>query len=276
MVYLMPSELDIQTLETRQLLRSFRNYLSNSSTNVNDQGYDIIVAWGASNTVSYGEGINTALDYPSHRVLQYATTGSNANTIIQALDPLAHNEIRANTAGAFVTMGREYSALLPNNRSVLIVPVALSGAGFAENRWNPGNDLYNDMVSRINTLLALSPKNRLVAFVNSPHGGGDVNFNSTDYRNRWLAFIDALRTLYGEVPFIISSYPDTALVASGGVRQLLQNVIVTLPTLRPRVFFVDGAGLSNFDELHYSATAQRELGRRYANVLKLIKGGFSG
>lgn len=255
-------------LELRQAVRRLSSSVRQGAVNREDVGYDIVVIWGASNSVGYGLGIDLTRDYNSERVLMLPTSGVNNGIIVQATEPLQHREIRVNEIGTFHGLGKRIAEVLPLNRRVFLLPAALSGNGFAENSWNPGNGLYNDTVSRINTLLAANPNNRLLMFANYLHGGQDKDMAATAYRNAWLAFIDALRTLYGNVPFFVGSYSDSALPLDSSARQQAQtNWLTNVQPARPLLYFINGTGLASVaDNLHFNAASHRVLVDRWFNV----------
>ena len=262
----------IRNFEIRQSLRLVNSSIDKKAVDYNDLGYDIIVAWGASNTVSLGTGLLPTQDYPSPAVLALPPTGTDAGNYVIATNPLTHRELVANSVGAWCAMGREVSQLLPNNRRVLIMPLALSGAGFAENRWNPTNDLYVDTVTRVNAVLATNPNNRILCFANCMHGGSDKDMTEANYRTAWLNFTSGMRTAINRHPnllFLIGGYPDSALALDGGARGAKQTYMRdTLIKELGNAAFVQTTGLAAIaDNIHFSAASQLVIGQRMATTL---------
>lgn len=254
-----------KNLELRAAIRAINTNVSWNAINREDVGYDIIVAWGASNTVGYGSPIIPEYDFNSPRVLQLETSGSLGVTI--AKEPLQHYEVRTNNIGAVHKIGKLITNLRPNNRTLLILPRALGGAGFAENRWNPGNDLYNQTVAAVNATLAENPNNRVLFFFNCLHGGQDKDMATEAYKSAWRAFINGIRGSIVRHPnllFITAGYPDSSVNLDGGVRGQKQVIVrdQLIPEFR-NWLWVNTAGLGNdADNLHFSAAGQRLLAER--------------
>lgn len=262
----------IRNFEIRQSLRLLNSNVAGKTVDYNDIGDDIIVAWGASNSVGLGTGLLPSRDFSHPRVLVLPTIGADAGTLVIAADPLSHREVVANSVGAWVTMGKEVVRLLPNTRRVVILPVALSGTGFAENRWNPGNDLYTDTVTRVNTLLAQNPNNRILCFANFMHGGQDKDMAAAAYKTAWVNFVNGMRGAINRHPnllFIVGGAPDSALAVDGGTRGLKQAIIRDELTKEISNFvFVQTTGLAaEGDNIHFTAASHRVTGVRMGAAL---------
>lgn len=262
----------IRNFEIRQSLRLLNGNVAGKTIDYNDIGFDIIVAWGASNSVGLGTGLVASRDFIDPNVLVLPTIGTDAGRIVIAQDPLSHREVVANAVGAWVTMGKEVERLLPAHRRILIMPLALSGAGFAENRWNPGNDLYTDTVTRVNAVLNQNPSNRILCFANFMHGGNDKDMTNANYRTAWLAFVNGMRSSIVRHPnllFIIGGYPDSGLTIDGGTRGAKQTFMRdSLISELGNAVFVDTSGLAaEGDNIHFTADSHRTTGIRMANAL---------
>lgn len=166
-----------------------------------DPGYDIVVVAGQSNAIGYGQlpafeapellGLTEDPTHPCSRVCQLGRAGVNEHTsvedlkVLPAVNPLDH--VNSGKIGFAMTYAKRLSTLLPANRKVLIVPVALGGTSILY--WSPGVKtfdkegreifLYNNMISRVNSALQMEGKsNRIVAFL-WQQGEADIKIASS-------------------------------------------------------------------------------------------------
>lgn len=257
----------IRNYEIRQSLRLLNSNVAGKTADYNDIGFDLILAWGASNTVGYGAPIDPIENVAHPRVFQYASSGTRANTIYTAVDPLAHREIRANNHGNVFQFAKRVAAVLPGNRTVLILPCALGGTGFSENRWNPGNDLFNDSVARANTIIAQSPNNRLLCILNSGHGADAIALTDAAWIAAYQATIGGFRSQITRAANTVAmsvGATDAALPLDGGARQAKELLFAnTLPNVISNYLYVSGSGLAaEGDNTHYNGASQIALGNR--------------
>lgn len=106
-----------------------------------DVGYDIVLVAGDS-TIYNGHSLDPTLDVSNARVFQYpnASYGSTpADTISPAFEPLNFNGVPSVGPPPLISMALAFCRRLvgsrPLNRSLLIVPQALSGSAFASGGW---------------------------------------------------------------------------------------------------------------------------------------------
>lgn len=216
-------------------------------------------------------------DSPSGRIFQMRQAVNN-NAIIVADEPLEHggtitaNRSMASSIGFSVAFARWYrSNMLEAGRSILLVPCASGGTGFSDNRWNPGNDLYEAAVSRTNEAMAKHSANRLFAML-WHQGEQDVSGGLTaaqytsafsamvaDYRSR-VTGGDKCRVILGQLA--PGPYSSTDV----------QAAITAMPS------HVVGCDIASSFELagdtpsdiHFTAASQRLFGPRYGAALQGI------
>lgn len=218
-------------------------------------GYDIVVAIGQSNMEGNNNGKDRA---PNPRIKQY----NQSDAVVDANDNLDHY---AGTTGA----GPAYSfceLILPflnSNRTLLIVPAALGGTGFDDDRWNPGDDLYTNAVAQVNEAKALTGTNRVIVAL-WQQGESDVGDENTNYRQQFDTFVSSFRTAISEsnLPFVVGTMPPL-WVDNVTIRSLWDNWIRTAYQRVPYLGSIDTDGGLLFDAIHYDDVSMREIGNRY-------------
>lgn len=244
-------------------------------------GQDVFLLIGQSNMVGYGAYFVAALDKTDPRIKQWTRAG----VVAEATEPLDHPNFpfNAGRVGPGLAFARAYLTDLPSNRSVLLVPAAQGGSGFSDNRWNPGNDLYEQAVSRTLAALALQTGNCLGGILWSQGEIDAINkVPETSYRT---ALHTMIRTMRGQlarggtadaIPFVLGQFSnDWVGPTPTADQQAILNVINGTPSLLPRTAVASTAGLtSNVTQgldgaIHLDAASQRIYGPRFREALKV-------
>ena len=233
--------------------------------------FDIIVLAGQSNGEGLGYGDASRPYKPNDRVWYL-----NPDFTIQvAQERVNKNCVQGNLALSFARAYLEER--LAEDRSLLILPAAVNGTGFADGRWISTGDLYLRMMEMIRTALELNPENRLVAFL--WHQGETEVFAKESYefhRGHLASMLRSVREGFG--------VPRLPLVAGDFCQEFkAKNADACAPIVKAirDVFlemggaFVDTQGLrSNWsvnavhplkrvDEVHFCRESLYELGERY-------------
>jgi hypothetical protein len=229
----------------------------------------IILVVGQSNTHA-GYGLDANLDAPQDGIYQLGRSGSTDNCVIQACEPLEHHTKTEDRIGFALTFAKLLQQHAQGAGDIIIVPCGFGGTGFADNRWNRGNDLYDDAIFRTNGLLEAYPEGRLVAIL-WHQGETDVYLNNTDYDEDLDRFILDLRADLGDttVPFVLGGMVPY-WVDQAPERQMQQQILKDTPLRNghvayadPEIPFLIEKSDNTFDEIHFDANGQRELGQRY-------------
>ncbi|WP_176428722.1 sialate O-acetylesterase [Nodularia sp. NIES-3585] len=245
---------------------------SGVETDMNDIGFDVFIIAGQSNAVGRGKPIDNILDTSSNRVFQMPSQGPDKDMVIAAIDPLVHNgKIHPGTVGFGLTFAKLYADTIPNNRQVLLVPVANGGTGFVDNQWNPGNPSFNLAVQQSNLALTY-PNSKLMGILWLQ---GETDYKQINqYQSRLDAGLTALRNQIKEAtntPIILGMITDSSPAYTS-----INNIIVDTPNRLLNCAIVTNEGLSANsvnDAIHYNAVSQRILGGRYfSKYLQLTKG----
>jgi hypothetical protein len=251
------------TSPNTETIKTFLDITASAPSNVLNEGYDVFLIAGQSNAQGWGTGIDTTVDFSDPRILQYPGSGTNQRTLRLATEPLVHRATEANKIGFGLDFARNYVRV--TNRNVILVPCASPGTGFQDNRWNPGNDLFNYAVENTLLVLALDSKNKLKGIL-WHQGEQDVGTADSLYQTRLDAMINAFRSQLNQptVPFICAGMVPGWVAGDAG-RQAIQAVIAATPTRISNTAYVDPTGLAGIsgDIIHFSNISQRLLGDRY-------------
>lgn len=237
-------------------------------TNTPQIAYDIILVMGQSNT-HYGDDSMNFIAYDSPRVLQLSRTQSNDQKIIAAKEPLDHHTKAPNKVGFAMTFASLYSQTeLEKNRNILLIPCGCIGSGFINNRWNKGNDLYQDAVLRYTKFQRNFPNSKLVAVL---WHQGEEDVENPNYQHQLDQFIvDFRKSIQSpQVPFILGGMVPY-WVEQDANRQHIQKIIKNVPYRIPHCGYADPTypviikkTVDSINSIHYDANGLYELGQRY-------------
>lgn len=248
---------------------------TNLASHLAQKGFDVILNIGQSNNVN-GSGLDATVDYPMDVIKQLGRFDGYDYMIIPGVEPLHHHTRTTGKKGYALDFAREYVRHnnLFGSREVCIVPSAWGGTSFTGNRWNPGDDLCQDAIDRVNHVLNNYEGSRLVAIL-WHQGESDNGQTQAWYSERLDNMIAYMRsTIKGDnskVPFITGGQVPWWLDNQGGAgAQLIENALIDTPNrvaytafADPRNPYVLSKANDATDALHYDATQQREFGKRY-------------
>jgi hypothetical protein len=247
-----------------------------------DAEYDIILIGGQSNTLN-GFTLNPAIDVAGKRTFQLSLsnvssfgtiTGNVFGDIYEGSEPLRSPLVQNNTIydaiGFGVAFAREHyvAEVTKPWTKVLLINAGVGNTGFystvpAENRWNPGDDLYNCMCSAVGAMLAKYPQSKVRAFLwMQGEWDADLSMSQVNYQNRLTAMVAGVRAQFGsQVPVIVGGMKP-AWVAANAIRQPVQDALVAAPTYISICGYSDpnsapAIGQISPSDPHYSAAEQR-------------------
>lgn len=240
----------------------------NENTEIDpSKSYYIVLIAGQSNTHK-GIGFDPELDAPEKKIKQLGRHGDKDNRIIDATEPLHHRTSDEGKIGFGLTFAKQLIRILGEEKEVLIIPCGSRGTGFIDNRWNKGDDLYQDAIARVNSILKVNRENELGVILWQQ---GERDIKNTNYQKDLDDFIVNIRLdLHAQtVPFLIGGMVPF-WVDQNKSRKDLEDIISST-SLRhknvgyvdPRFPFVIQKDDNSVDQVHYSAEGQRELGKRY-------------
>jgi hypothetical protein len=236
-----------------------------------NEGYDIILVIGQSNTHS-GLGLDSILDASDSTVFQLGRFEDHNYKIIPATEPLEHLTYSSQKIGFALTFGKLYKGQkLVKGRKILIIPCGQGDTGFRKERWNKGDDLYEDAVARSNYVLKYHPNSKMSAML---WHQGEADLNNAGYQGALDAMIVNLRkdirsTSTNVIPFILGGMVPY-WIAQDQSRKVVNDIIKRTPERVSGCGFADPAlpflitkANNESDPIHFDAAGQREMGRRY-------------
>lgn len=151
--------------------------------------------------------------------------------------------------------------------SIVFIPGAVGGTSFWNHRWNPGDDLYDNMVALTRATLAAHPDWRLRAML---FQGFETDASNamlpTTFRRAIDRFIRGVRGDLGSgLPIVFGELPP-GFVGDDPVRAAIRDEVALASARWPRIAVVSSRqpGPAEDDGLHYSTAGLLAIGRRYA------------
>ena len=233
--------------------------------------HEVWVVVGQSNAI--GRAANPGLSHPGE-TYQFDQSGA----LVPAATPLDHVGAVAGNIGLDVGFARAWHA--QRSGTLTLVPCAVGGTGFSDNRWHPGDDLYTAAVGRADAALvavrAARGDARLGGFL-FVQGETDANvLNGPSYEQALGAMIGALRRDVAEAteatPFVLGRMtPD--FVASGPGPQAIDAAHTVIARDTPYAAIIDSNELSGQanDPVHYDAASLDALGERLHGVVSAAR-----
>lgn len=235
----------------------------------------IILVIGQSNTHA-GIGFDSHLDKPVDGIKQLGRFGVGNMKLIEAVEPIQHHTKNKTKIGFSFTFAKLLKNHINSNSNIILVPCGFGGTGFKDNRWNKGDDLYNDAIKRVKSIVKNYPDSKLITIL---WHQGEKDVGSTSYQTDLDNFIINLRNDLDahDVPFIVGGMVPF-WVDQSSERKKQQKIIsntvnrhVKIGYADPEIPFRIKKIDDEFDAIHYDADGQRELGKRYFNEFLRLK-----
>lgn len=206
----------------------------------------------------------TQLDDP--RILALAADGRWA----VARDPIHAKTGRIEPGvGPGIAFAREMLCADPTI-TIGLVPTAVGGTPLR--RWVKGGDLYEQAVARARE----ASKAGVIRGVLWHQGESDAESpaSAASYGARLTQMFRDLRQDLGqpELPIVVGEMGRFTLPSRLPEAATVRTVQRRMPEALPHIGFADSAGLGHLgDDLHFSADAARELGRRFADAMLALQ-----
>ena len=167
----------------------------------------------------------------------------------------------------------DFTEIQPD-QTLVFAQIAAGGTGFSNNRWNPGDDLYDDAVARANGVMARLKADNPSA--NVRFGGFVWQQGELDRNNP--AYASALDTMIAAIRADVTDAGPTAPFLLGepsgdGQYDAVRAIILDTPNRlgRTAVFRSTDAELNDGDATHFSAEGLRTLGRRAVRAIEVAQ-----
>lgn len=161
--------------------------------------------------------------------------------------------------------------------AIVFVPGAVGGTSFWNHRWNPGDDLYDDLVARTLAVLAAHPDWKLRALLFQGFETDAKNgMLPTTFRRAIDRFIRAIRADLGdpELPIVFGELPP-AFVAEEPAHGAIREEVRLAAARWPRIAVASSRvpTVAEDDGLHFSTAGLLAIGSRYAAALAAAEAG---
>lgn len=150
-----------------------------------------------------------------------------------------------------------------------LIPTAVGGTPLR--RWVKGGDLYEQALARARE----AAKTGVIRGVLWHQGESDSDSaaNATSYGARLARMFQDLRQDLGQpdLPIVVGEIGQFVSPQRLPEAATVRDALRRMPEALPGVGFADSTGLGHLgDELHFSADAARELGRRFARAMQAL------
>lgn len=238
--------------------------------------YDIIIVAGQSNT-HYGLTLDIKSDVTNGNIFQLGRFSIYNHLIIDANEPLQHHTIQDNKNGFALPFTKLLDNFDDQRNPKLIIPCGRSGTSIVRD-WYRKGPLYQDLIERVRFVQKKFPKSRLKVLL---WHQGESDIGNSNYANLLDNFLKNIRIdladqnlpiiVGGMVPYWAKKY-EKRLMQQKIIKETPQRISNTAYA-DPEIPFIIEKKDNTFDEVHYDAEGQRELGQRYFDAyLKLYNG----
>lgn len=164
----------------------------------------------------------------------------------------------------------DFAAAHPGD-GLVFVPGAVGGTSFWNHRWNPGDDLYDNLLALTRAVLAAHPDWRLRAMLFQGFETDAKNdMPATTFRRALDRFVRAVRTdyaptlpiVFGELPpGFVDGHPERAAIRDEVAEATARWPFIAVASSRVPVVADD-------DGLHYSTAGLLTVGANFAGALE--------
>lgn len=177
---------------------------------------------------------------------------------------------------AGVGLGFTFAKLAADQKpgtTIGLIPCAVGGTPIS--RWKPGADLYEQALARARIALKNGRLKGILWHQGEAECGSEPSAHA--YAQNLAAVAAGFRRDLNapDVPFIAGELGEFLYTRKAGpspYARVVNEQIDSLPALLPRSAVVSSAGLEHKgDELHFSADAQKEFGRRYFAAFQSVQ-----
>lgn len=187
-----------------------------------------------------------------------------------ARDPIHAKTSRVEPGvGPGIAFAREMLAAEPR-QPIGLIPTAVGGTPLR--RWVKGGDLYEQALAHARTAMARG-EIRGVLWHQGESDSADAKSAAT-HAERLVQMFKDLRADLGrpDLPIVVGQLGDFLLPARQPEAATVRAGLRGLPAALPHVGLADSTGLGHLgDDLHFSADASRELGRRFAVAMRQLR-----
>lgn len=231
---------------------------------------DIIILAGQSNQVGRAVRVNGVDNvYPlGDLIVQWDVY---AQSPASAINELQFNESKGanNGMSQWLEFVNTLNPLRDDpTRSILLIPVACGGTGFATNDWNKGDKYYDDMIATLSNVYGTVGGGSKVLCVSWIQGENDADAMNDNYlQDLTQMSVD----LESDSSLVDSSTPWVVVQIGGSLEPsyvpIINADLAEFVNNRGNSAIVDTSDLTLQDTWHFDAPSLRTIGQRSANAL---------
>jgi hypothetical protein len=215
-----------------------------------------------------GRGIIEPQDQvPNKRII----TINNKNQWVEAKEPLHFYEPNAAGLDCGMSFAQQLLSQVPDSVTIALAPCAVGGSSVFQ--WLNNEDHRGvSLLSNFNQKVALAKKQGVIKGILWHQG--ERNANAEDlplYSDALLSLFSKFRTMVQneDIPIVMGELGRFAEpVEKAGFFNDINTILGKIAEKDGRLFLVSSEGLDHKgDHLHFNSAAQRELGKRYAEIM---------
>ena len=237
--------------------------------------YEVWLKIGQSNSV--GTDGTGPIDYfgedsPNSRVLE-VSRGTNKEYFAAPVNELMLYKQPAQDDGTGIgfgqMFGKERVKLNVGIKELAVVNRGVGGTGFAGNRWNKGDDLYEAAVLQVNQFLEKHPHYKFAGFI---WHQGESDSGSAEHAGAYAAALTAMVegmrldiTNAASAPFVCGTMVQS-WIGTNENRLTVDAVHRNVSSYISNSTFADFSEMTDFqDGIHFGTGSLREMGKIYAH-----------
>lgn len=186
---------------------------------------------------------------------------NQAGEWVPAIDPVHFDRPERVGVGLARSFAAAVQAARPG-RQIGLVPCAVGGTRL--DQWVPGGELYTNAIARMKIAMADGTLRGILWHQGESDCNSEAAANA--YAENWAIMAAAFRRDLNapDVPIIVGALGD---FLDRPFTQVVNTQLASLASASNQVGFVSALGLpAREDQIHFSAAAQKEFGRRYAQI----------
>ena len=169
--------------------------------------------------------------------------------------------------------GKRRLELHPEIDRLVLVNRGVGGTGFAGNRWNVGDDLYDAALADTLAALAADPQLRFGGFL-WHQGESDAGQGQAFYETALAAMVAGLRSSIpgaADAPFLVGTMVESWIAADEAARRPIDDAHRNVAAYIDNSAVVDFADITDLqDIIHFATGALRTMGVRYGEAVELL------
>lgn len=235
----------------------------------------LVVGAGQSLATAYAAW-DGGLDFPADKVFQMGRDGVDDRKLLKAARPMQHHTSPGGAGddgfGTFLTFARNHRRARPD-QNLVFQPCGYGGSGFSNGFWNPGDDIHEDLIKRVNEALTRLPNvTQITILWQQGEQAAQANDGATYEASLDACFNSFLTRINTDIDIKII-VGQICIPAGINDSTAIRAILADTPNRFPGVAaFVDSDGIPTSDGTHPTAAGFREFGERFFDAWVKLSG----